>query len=154
MWALRPRNWACDRARQAASVRLDRELSELETALLEAHLARCSACAEFAADVEAVTLALRVAPLERLERPIELPLRRRVAFGARRATGLVAAVTAAAAALLAVTVLPNQRVETGPPTPVVVPSNNEDLRDLRILHRAQMKPIVQVLGRPSRGVET
>ena len=147
MQVFRPHGWACDRARQAVSLRLDSELSELELRLLEAHLERCPACAEFAEDVILATRTLRAAPLESLAHPVELP-RRRVAFGVRRATAGVAMAAAAAAALLAVTILPNNRVQSGPaPTPTIVPSNNEDLRDQRILQRAQMKPVALILNR-------
>jgi predicted anti-sigma-YlaC factor YlaD len=67
----------CERAREAASLRLDGELSEFEQALLGAHLARCEPCGSFAAELEAVTMRLRTAPLERLEQPVVLPARRR-----------------------------------------------------------------------------
>src|SRR5438477_537085 len=59
----------CDRAREWASLRMDGELSELESALLEAHLKRCEACGSFAVEVEAVALQLRAASLERIEPP-------------------------------------------------------------------------------------
>lgn len=154
MRVFRHRTFACDRARQAASLRLDGELSQLESALLERHLQRCTGCAEFVADVEVLTDALRSAALVPLEQPIELPLRRRVAFSARRAGAWAGVASAAAAALLAVVILPAQRVPTGPPTPQVVPSNNEDLRDLRILRRAQMTPTALLLARQTlRGPE-
>src|SRR5439155_23151048 len=54
----------CARARFWVSLRLDGELSELEGALLEAHLARCADCAAFAAGSDAATIVLRGAPLE------------------------------------------------------------------------------------------
>ncbi len=54
----------CERARFWASLRLDGELSELEEALLETHLARCAACREVAGGFEASTVALRSAQLE------------------------------------------------------------------------------------------
>jgi predicted anti-sigma-YlaC factor YlaD len=56
----------CDRARFWASLRLDGELSELEGALLDAHLARCAGCRAVADGFDASTAALRSAPLERL----------------------------------------------------------------------------------------
>jgi len=58
----------CERARSWISLREDDELSEFECALLDAHLARCAACAEFAADVSSTTLTLRAQPLETLSR--------------------------------------------------------------------------------------
>src|SRR5215217_9699974 len=72
----------CDRARTYASLRLDGELSEFESALLDAHLASCAACRTFAVEVAEITAELRAAELRRLERPLVLP--RRVHAGLRR----------------------------------------------------------------------
>jgi anti-sigma factor RsiW len=54
----------CERARFWASLRLDGELSELEGALLDAHLTRCAGCRAIAQGFDASTAALRSAPLE------------------------------------------------------------------------------------------
>ena len=48
----------CERARQWASLRLDGELSELENALLDAHLGRCQACSGFVREAESIAAAL------------------------------------------------------------------------------------------------
>ena len=61
-----------------ASLQLDGELSELERALFDAHLARCDACAVYVREIGAATRGLRAAELERPARPITLPSRRRV----------------------------------------------------------------------------
>jgi predicted anti-sigma-YlaC factor YlaD len=61
----RPRS--CEQARAWASLRADDELSELESALLDAHLLRCLSCSSFAAAAEEVAAALRTARLERPE---------------------------------------------------------------------------------------
>jgi anti-sigma factor RsiW len=84
----------CDRARAWISLRLDGELSELEGAMLGAHLERCEACRAYSAEAAGFTVALRGFPLESLERPVTLPvarrtIRRAVQFGA--AAALVAA---------------------------------------------------------------
>jgi anti-sigma factor RsiW len=137
------RSCACDRARQAVSLHLDGELSQLERALLERHLDRCSACAEFAADASALTQELRVAPLVRLERPVALPLRRRRDYGFGHASAWAAGASVAATALIAVMALPAQQ----PSAPASAPKSNayqrtnQDLRDLRILRIAQMRPL-------------
>jgi predicted anti-sigma-YlaC factor YlaD len=61
----------CERARRWASLRLDGELSELESALLDNHLGRCRSCSAFASGIEDVAAALTGA---RLERPAPLAL--------------------------------------------------------------------------------
>jgi predicted anti-sigma-YlaC factor YlaD len=76
----------CARARFWASLRLDGELSELETALLDAHLARCPDCAAYASGSEAAIAALRAAPLE-LVKPVAVEVHR----PGRRAVALVTA---------------------------------------------------------------
>ena len=61
----------CERACRWASLRVDGELSELESALLDDHLGRCRSCRAFARGVEDVAAALAAA---RLERPAPLAL--------------------------------------------------------------------------------
>lgn len=84
----------CERARSWISLRVDDELSEFECALLDAHLARCSDCAEFHEDVDAMTVSLRDEPLVALARPVVVPIRR------RRHVALSTRAAASAAALL------------------------------------------------------
>ena len=86
----------CERARTYASLQLDGELSQLEEAMLTAHLFACEACRTYQAEISGLTRELRAAPAERLERPIVLPHRRRVSFGT------IQAAAAAAVALVAV----------------------------------------------------
>ena len=78
----------CARARFWASLRLDGELSELEGALLDAHLARCPECAAYTAGSEASITALRETPLE--------PAKPVVVHVPRPRRGALAFVTAAA----------------------------------------------------------
>jgi anti-sigma factor RsiW len=85
---------ACDRARAQISSRIDEELTELEDARLDQHLASCAACRAYAADVASVTQMVRAAPLEALEYPITIARRRRSAL---RQFELAAAVALAAA---------------------------------------------------------
>lgn len=80
---------ACDRARTWLSLRLDGELSEIEGALLDAHLARCEPCRTAAAAAEAVTQAIRAVPLETPALAVSLPRARgslRAFYGAAAAT--------------------------------------------------------------------
>src|SRR6476646_10689130 len=87
----------CERARARASLGLDGELSQLEQALLRAHVGRCAACAEFASDVGALTQELRTTALERVV--VEaLPARRRSGRRTFR-LGAAAAVVVIAAGL-------------------------------------------------------
>jgi anti-sigma factor RsiW len=147
-----PTSWACDRAREAASLALDGELSQLERVLLERHLDRCPACAEFSADVSALTRELRAAEVVRLERQIELPLRRRVGHGFRNVGAWATTAAVAVAALLAVTALPAQRARPGTPgVPNVQQSTNQDLVDQRALRIAQMRPLAFSLTPSFRG---
>lgn len=96
VFRLQPRT--CERSREWVSLRLDSELSELEQALLDAHLARCESCAAYVRAIDGATAMMRSAPLERLSEPIFLPLRRRRAFSAqalRAGTATAAAVACA-----------------------------------------------------------
>ena len=102
MTVFRPQPRTCERAREWASLRLDDELSELEGALLEAHLARCTSCSVYARTVAETTDAIRKAEPERLQQPIALPSRRhRIGIPARalQASTAAAAVLAAAVGL-------------------------------------------------------
>jgi anti-sigma factor RsiW len=91
----------CTRAREAASARLDGELSELELAQLEIHLAGCLECAEYAVLIEDTTLRLRAADLIQPEEPIIVPrLRRRLRImPAAAAAAVIAGVAASSFAL-------------------------------------------------------
>jgi predicted anti-sigma-YlaC factor YlaD len=86
----------CSRAREAASARLDGELSELEVVQLDGHLGQCAACAEYAQLIAATTAELRAAALEQPSEPVELPRRRRRPrlVPAAAAAAVVAAVAA------------------------------------------------------------
>jgi predicted anti-sigma-YlaC factor YlaD len=85
----------CERARAWVSLELDSELSEVEEALLRAHVGRCAACAAFARDVDGLTQEIRTTCLQR-------PVASRVSHRRRAATrglqlGTAAAVVAIAA---------------------------------------------------------
>jgi predicted anti-sigma-YlaC factor YlaD len=85
----------CVRAREAASRRLDDELTELESTRLDVHLRRCPACRELVAQVAAITHELRRAPLESATVSVFTPSRRR-ALPALRVQAAAAAVAAVA----------------------------------------------------------
>ena len=54
----------CEHARKRASLGLDGELSQVEQALLRAHVGRCVQCAEFARDLGGLTREIRTTPLQ------------------------------------------------------------------------------------------
>src|SRR3954467_10334742 len=136
MFRLRPQ--MCDRAREWASLRLDGELSELEQALLDSHLERCTDCRSFAVAAAAFTHELRSSEPEQLTAPIALPRR---ATGALRSlqTGVAAAMVIAAAALgSALGVLEHSRsngATTSRPAAVSMIAFEESADTLRSLRR-------------------
>jgi len=84
----------CARARFWASLRIGGELSELEGALLDAHLARCAECSAIAGEFAAFTTDLRTRPLEQVA-PVAVTHRRsprRALVGAMIAAVLAAGV--------------------------------------------------------------
>jgi predicted anti-sigma-YlaC factor YlaD len=86
----------CQRAREAVSAQLDRELSELGSARLSVHLRECDACAAYAREVGAITMRMRSAPLE--QPALQVPLRRARPARMGTAAGAAAVVAAIAAA--------------------------------------------------------
>ena len=94
MWLVRPLHRSCERVREQLSIAQDGELSQLEAAHLDAHLARCPSCQAFGAEIGAVTRVIRTTPLEEPTFPIVIP-------GRNRATRRAFQVTAAAAVVLA-----------------------------------------------------
>ncbi len=85
----------CARAAEWVSLRLDRQLSDFEEVLLEAHLARCPECKSVAATMIALTNALRATPLEQPAFTFEAPRARR-----GRPAALLAASAGAAIAVV------------------------------------------------------
>jgi predicted anti-sigma-YlaC factor YlaD len=123
----------CERAREWASLRADCELSELESALLDAHLARCVRCRRFARGAEEVAALLRTA---RLERPAPLALvlpRRRAVLRALQAVTATALVVAAGAAtaLVGVDRHPSPATAVKPVAIVATAESPDALRELR-----------------------
>ena len=92
----------CDRMRGVISARLDSEVSEVEQATMDAHLAVCADCRAYAAGLAETTQLIRATPLEELSFPIALPshrlrLARTMQLGA-------AAAAVAATVLLSITI--------------------------------------------------
>lgn len=86
-----PRSVVCDRVRSQVSLRLDGELSQLESRLLDRHFVRCPECRAFEAGAVAVTELLRTAPLEPLAQPVVVRRPART-WVARAQVGMAAAV--------------------------------------------------------------
>ena len=119
----------CSRARFWVSLRLDDQLSELESALLDAHLASCGSCRSFAVASTLTTGELRAAPLERhASVAVSVPRRR----GARALTvALTAALItgAAVAGGLVRNVLAPASESAPAPRPVAVVASTFELND-------------------------
>jgi len=144
----------CERGREWISLRLDGELSELAQKMLDSHLARCLECREFEEQVSAIALQLRAAPLEQLERPVEIVGRRfRVPARVWSLGAAAASVAAAAVGVVGFLDLPSSSPLQAGSAPLVVvaqPSGNEDLRSFREMRAAGLKPVV-LPPRPGRG---
>ena len=137
----------CERARAWASLRLDDELSQLESALLDAHLRACASCRAFAAQIAASTAAVRGAGLVALPHPVLMPVRRRRAH--RGVAGAVAAAAMlAASAAGAIFGVQHFTSHAGavPPTAMIA-SGNEQTNILRSLRRAQLIAIARPVPR-------
>ena len=123
----------CERACRWVSLRVDGELSELESALLDDHLGRCRSCRVFASGVEDVATALAGA---RLERPAPLalvfPRRRRQSPVLRSAAAATLIVVAAVAALVTGVAGHGQSARAAKPVAMVQGSDSpNELRELR-----------------------
>jgi predicted anti-sigma-YlaC factor YlaD len=145
---MREMNLQCRRTRELVSLALDGELSELDAARLESHLAGCAACSELEREVSGLTLALRAAPLEELSRPISLPQRVRWSLRPLQvgAAAAAVAVTAGVAGVVGT-------VRSHPAQPKYVPGTSvpaDNINVLRSIRRPSMTtppPVGQAGGR-------
>ena len=142
-----PENGHCQRAREWSSLRADGELSELESELLERHLAGCSECAGFEARLSAVTRTLRTTPVERSGVVIELPRPSRLAIPRQRVLAVAAVIMAAGVGALVGSSF--QRPAPAAPAPVSAQVSllSRDLTQLRQLPRSR-----HLAPNPSRSV--
>lgn len=127
----------CSRARFWVSLRLDGQLSELEGALLGAHLVDCEACRSFADESAVTTEELRAAPAAELA-PVRIDLPRRprkplvIAFAA-------AVIAAAAVAGGVVRDVLAPAPESAPARPVAIVASSVELNDqFRQLRRTSL----------------
>jgi predicted anti-sigma-YlaC factor YlaD len=111
---------ACDRVRAQISLELDGELSQLERAMVAAHVVRCAACRGFRDRVSDVTRELRAAPL--VQPPARVLVRR------PRRVSSVARFQAGVAAAMAFTIV-------GVASQIAAPQHAESqFRSLRVMH--------------------
>jgi predicted anti-sigma-YlaC factor YlaD len=116
----------CDRSRAWISLRLDGEISQIESALLRAHLTVCADCRSFGDDVAWQTEQLRAASFQRRQIPVSIPRRRSFA---RRPLEMGTALAAAAAASIALVVgIGGSHARTDVPPARVVPESPVGLR--------------------------
>ena len=106
----------CARACEWASLRLDDQLSDFEEVLLEAHLARCAECRDFAVSISAVTQSLRSAELQQPTFAFDPPRSARGRTFALRAVSAAAAVAVVGVSGLVSLQLSTSRVRPGAPT--------------------------------------
>jgi hypothetical protein len=125
----------CARAQFWASLRLDGELSELEGALLDAHLVRCAACRAVARDYGVFTDDLRARPLERVA-----PVTVRRPRSPRRAFAGVAIAAVVAAGVLVGGLVRGQASQNALPAPhpVAVVASLDTPDQLRKLRRTTL----------------
>src|SRR5919198_1624017 len=113
MRLIRPSHDAiCAQFRESISRRLDSELSQLDEARLDAHLAGCADCRGYAAEVRAVTAMLRAAPVEEPAFAVRLPRNRRIPV--RMLQAGAAAVAVAALVTMSTFGSIRQREQAGP----------------------------------------
>jgi anti-sigma factor RsiW len=148
-----PRGVLCERARSWAALSPDGELSELEQKLLDAHLARCSACSRFSVQVAAVAAELRAASLQPLPQPVSIHTWRRRPVYARMST--VGA--AAAVALMALGIASRAPLATSDQKSLQIPrvvdfsgGDEEEQQALRDIRRAAIVEATAVRNRPAR----
>jgi hypothetical protein len=140
---------SCERARSWASLRADGELSQLESALLDAHLGRCSSCGAFAAGAEAFAPAIWAARLEHpQELALVLPRRRPALWGLQVAAA--AAVVAAAGAVAALVGSDEQKPASTIAKPVAIVASSESPDAFRAFRRTQLVPPPRQLPRNGR----
>jgi predicted anti-sigma-YlaC factor YlaD len=135
----------CAQACQQLSLRADRELSEFETVLLEAHLAVCADCRAFAKGVSGVTDLLRTVPLEQPIVAFQLP-RDRSRANVLFASSLRAGSAAAALAILVLTGLATFTNALHRPSTGVSSPNVGETRLVLDLHERQLQHL-DSLGR-------
>lgn len=138
----------CVRACEWASLRLDGQLSEIESVLLEAHLSRCPECLAFTQGMVSATEALRATPLEEPSFHFEAPRRR-----SARAVGLRAASAVAAIAVVGLTGLVSFQLSTSHAPSVAAAFDQRLIIGLKEEQMDELDPAGQIpVRKVSRGL--
>jgi hypothetical protein len=129
----------CSRARFWVSLRLDGQLSELEGALLDAHLAGCPACSAFAEESAVATDRLREEPLESHE-PVRIvvPRRGRTSFAVAVAAAVITAAVIAGGVVRNALSPASESVPAPRPVAVVATSLEQNDNEFRQLRRTSL----------------
>ena len=136
----------CTRAREAASARLDGELSELELAQLDLHVAGCLDCADYARLIAATTAQLRAADLIQPEEPILVPrLRRRLRIvPAAAAAAVIAGVAASSFALGGALGSHNPQSRPSATTTQTLPQASSSVAQVPLVRPGEMPAAVRI----------
>ncbi len=125
------RTHLCDRARSWASLRIDGELSELESALLDAHVGRCASCRTFTQGAEEIAAAVRSMHLE-LPAPFVIRPQRSAHTGLRALQVAAAVALVVGAGVIAAVSGPSRSADAVKPVSMVAGVDSPDgLRALR-----------------------
>ena len=128
---------ACDRVRAQISLEVDGELSQLERAMLAAHVIRCASCHAYRERVHAFTRELRSAPLVQLSGRLLVRRPRRVATVARFQAGVAAALAFAV---------------VGAASQMAVPQRGDSqFRSIRVVHFQSQDELAQEMALLSIG---
>ena len=126
----------CDQIRELCSASVDGELSELDTARVESHLATCPGCGAFAATATQTSRLVRETPLDDLNVRIVMPSRR-LAIARRLQVASAAAAVVVTVGLSAV--VSTMGTSSSPAPPSKVRPQTASLRfpdqELRLLER-------------------
>jgi|SRR5579864_3140748 len=137
----------CDQAREAASARLDGELSELEIVRLEAHLDGCESCRAVVFALAGTTNLIRGTPSEAPSRPFVLPSRQPRRRSLSLQTAVAASVLLAAASFsLGRALHPRSSSQGGGPTTTLTQAASDHLLALVPENRLSAPHMVR-LGR-------
>jgi hypothetical protein len=129
----------CSRARFWVSLRLDDQLSELEGALLDAHLVGCAGCRSFAEDSAVATERLRSEPLKPHEPVrIEVPRRSRTPLAIVFAVAVITAAAIAGGVVRNVLSPSSESVPAPRPVAVVATALEQNGNEFRQLRRTSL----------------